>query len=199
MSELVGYLGTMNSMKSLMALAKAHKYKEDGESYIAFKPKDDRDGEYIQSRALPHKLKANIILPEESGMMYTSARFMKPDHIIVDEVQFMSPIHIEELRDIVTDFGIKVECYGLKVDFQTNLFPASRRLIELADRIIDIENDCATTGCRNPATQNMRLEDGRPIFHGEVIKVGKEESYRSVCAACYFKEKKESEKDAPRV
>lgn len=191
--ELVGYLGTMNSMKSLMALARAHKYKADGESYIAFKPKDDRDGKYIQSRAIQEKLEAHVIEYDETGTMFNLCRFAKPDHVIVDEIQFMPPHQIDELAMIAHQLGIKVECYGLKVDFQTQLFPGSKRLIELASRLVEVENDCSTSGCRNQATQNMRLENGKPIFHGEQIMVGKEESYSSVCLPCYLKARKENE------
>jgi thymidine kinase len=190
--RLVGYLGSMNSMKSAMALMRAYKYRMDGESVIAFKPsRDTRDGEYIVSRALNQKLKANLIYPDERGSMFRMCSIIEPDHVIVDEVQFMPEHQIEELADIAYDLGIKVECYGLKVDFRSRLFEGSKRLIELAEEIITIDNECSMPGCRNQANQNMRHENGVPVFDGEIIKVGKEESYIAVCTACYLKTKKE--------
>lgn len=192
MSELVAYLGTMNCMKSAMALMRAHKYGLEGESFIAFKPaRDERDGEFIESRALSDKLHSNVIGEEERGAMFQLCALGKPEHVIVDEIQFMPEHQIEELAYIAKDLNIKVECYGLKVDFRSRLFEGSKRLIELADRIENIENDCSTTGCHLPATQNMRLHEGVPVFEGEVIQVGREETYRSVCLSCYLKAVKE--------
>lgn len=190
--ELVGYLGTMNSAKSAMALMKAHKYQEDKESLLVFKPaQDTRDGMWLKSRALVKPLAANVVQETDKGWMYILAQTQKHDHVIVDEVQFFSPIFVDELAVIAHELGIKVECYGLKVDFRSKLFPGSKRLIELADRIVTIENDCTTPGCRMPATQNMRLQDGEPVFDGEVVMVGKEDKYRAVCTSCYLKACKE--------
>lgn len=198
--EFVGYLGTMNSMKSAMALMKARKYLTDGESHLAFKPgRDSRDGAFIASRAIKDKLEANVVEFHERDVMYNMCRFVKPDHVIVDEVQFMPEHQIEELARIAYELDIKVECFGLKVDFMTHLFPGSRRLIELADRIVNVENDCSVSGCRNPATKNIRLEDGKPIFHGQIIQVGKEETYRSVCLSCYMRMKKEAESNGTEI
>lgn len=187
-------------MKSAMALMRAYKYRMDGESVIAFKPsRDTRDGKYIVSRALGEKLEANVIRPEEVGSMLKMCEILKPDHVIVDEVQFMPEHQVEELAEIAYRLGIKVECYGLKVDFRSRLFEGSKRLIELADKIVNLDSEldsqCSMPGCTNIATQNLRKENGIPVFDGEIIKVGMEETYTTVCTACYLKIKKEYMKD----
>lgn len=55
--------------------------------------------------------------------------------LLVDECQFLEPRQIEELRQITTAWNVPVICYGLRTDFRTHLFPASKRLMELADNI----------------------------------------------------------------
>ena len=191
--ELIGYLGTMNSAKSALAIMKYHKYTNDNEITLVFKPRTDkRDGSFITSRAIQERVPAIMISEYDFNSMYQLCKAMRPDHLIVDEVQFLSEHHIDELAEISKTFNVKVECYGLKVDFQSRLFEGSKRLIELADRIIEVENDCSTHGCRQPATKNVRFEDGSPTFQGDVIKMGKEETYQSVCLKCYLEMKGQS-------
>lgn len=55
--------------------------------------------------------------------------------LLVDECQFLEPRQIDELRQITTAWNVPVICYGLRTDFRTALFPASKRLMELADNI----------------------------------------------------------------
>ena len=190
MAELVGYLGTMNSMKSAMALMRAHKYTQDGETYIAFKSANDtrEESNTIQSRALGEGIPCIMVSDSEYNLIYDTAVRHKPDHIIVDEIQFMTSRHINELTLVAKILDIPVECYGLKVDFRSRLFEGSKRLIELADRIEWVENKCSTKGCESQATMNLRTEDGIPTLSGSTIQVGKEESYTALCPACYLLE-----------
>ena len=54
------------------------------------------------------------------------------DVIIVDECQFLTPEQIDQLRWLVDRENLPVLCFGLRTDFQTKLFPGSRRLFELS-------------------------------------------------------------------
>lgn len=83
-------------------------------------------------------------------------------------------------------YGIPFIFYGLKVDFMSNLFPASKRLIELAD---DIQQCIGICECGKKAQQNLRLNDGEPVFDGEQIMIGGNESYVAVCNKCYYQYK----------
>lgn len=57
---------------------------------------------------------------------------------MVNQVQFLDPAHIEQLRHIVSVWKIPVIAYGLRTDFRTNFFPGSSRLMELADNIEEV-------------------------------------------------------------
>ena len=82
----------------------------------------------------------------------------KVDAVLIDEAQFLSPEEVDTLSDIVDFYGIPVLCYGLRADFQTHLFPGSRRLMEIADIIEEVPTVC---WCGRRAQCNTRYADGK--------------------------------------
>lgn len=108
--------------------------------------------------------------------------------ILVDESQFLTSKHVEELRAVVDDFDINVMCYGLRTDFQTHLFEGSKRLFELADNIEEMKISCE---CGRKAIINARFnENGEIVLNGEQILIGGEDIYKPLCSKCYSKEVK---------
>ena len=105
--------------------------------------------------------------------------------IIADESQFFTPEQIEQLRTIVDLYHVPVLCYGLRTDFRTNLFPGSKRLLELADSISEVKTICA---CGNKAIVNARIdEEGNVVVEGEQVMLGGNERYVSMCHSCWKK------------
>lgn len=106
--------------------------------------------------------------------------------ILVDESQFLTKDHVEQFRAIVDDFNINVLCYGLRTDFQTNLFEGSKRLFELADDIEEMKISCS---CGGKAIFNARFnENGELVTSGEQILIGGEDKYKPLCSKCYREE-----------
>lgn len=99
--------------------------------------------------------------------------------VFVDEAQFLTRRQVYELGEIADEEGIPVLAYGLRTDFQGNLFEGSQYLLAWADVLSEIKTVCH---CGRKATMVLRLDgDGRPVRMGEQIKVGGNESYVSVC------------------
>jgi thymidine kinase len=74
-------------------------------------------------------------------------------------------------------------CYGLRTDFQTRLFPGSKRLLELADTIEEIKSTCS---CGGKAIVNARVDkDGNIVTDGSQVEVGAEDKYITLCRQCY--------------
>ena len=193
MATLYFKYGTMNSGKSAHLLMTNHNYAEQHKDTLIFKPSlDTRDGDIIHSRALGEKVAVNMINREFYNYMYEMAEKEQPHCVLVDEVQFMEEHQIEELAKIVDLLGIPVICYGLLTDFQGKLFVGSKKLIELGARLEEIKTVC--WHCDVKASFNLRLHDGEPIFFGEQIQVGGNESYRPICRKCYLELKEESVK-----
>lgn len=95
----------------------------------------------------------------------------KVDYLIVDEAQFLEPVQIDQLARAVDDLGLDVFSFGITTDFRTKLFPGSRRLIELADRIETLQVE-ALCWCGARATHNARTVGGEMVVEGEQVVVG---------------------------
>ena len=110
---------------------------------------------------------------------FTQTQLGKCDVIIVDECQFLTEAQIDQLRTIVNDYSIPVMCFGLRTDFQTRLFPGSRRLMEVADTIQEIKTIC---DCGAKATVNARIDaQGHIITQGAQVVLGGNDSYIAMC------------------
>ena len=189
--SLVFKFGTMASGKSLHLLATAHNFQEHGIPFLIFKSKiDTRDGEnVVSSRALGTKECITIESYDNIYEMincYSQISSDKPKvkYILVDEAQFLTPKQVEELAQITDNLGINVICYGLKTDFRTELFPASKRLLEIADEIEEIESICY---CGRKTMFNARINSDKEIvIDGNQIEVGGDDRYVALCRKCYF-------------
>lgn len=104
------------------------------------------------------------------------------DHILVDEVQFLSPNQIEELAEIVDEDRTDVTCYGLRSDFTGHAFPGSAHLFAIADQVESLQVQ-ARCWCGDPATHNGRTHNGRLTRHGALIVLdrGGDIRYEPLC------------------
>lgn len=186
MAQLVFLYGTMNSGKTAQLLATAHAYEESGKTALLINPAiNTRDGEGVISSRIGISHSAHSLQPDEYiQSLIPNPEYDEPiDVIIVDEGQFLSEHQIEELSDLAVYGDIPVLVYGLKNSFTTDLFTGSKKLLELADKVINIKSVCHY--CNAKATQNIRLLDGKPVYTGETIFMGGNESYVSVCKRHY--------------
>lgn len=178
MCKLIFNYGCMNAGKSMLLLAKAYNFEERGIPYAIFKSSvDTRDKGVIHSRPLGDK-ECDIIEPGESFFDMGDWYNTNVKWILVDEAQFLTEKQVNELAAIVDDCGINVICYGLRTDFQTHLFPGSKRLFEVADTFEEIKSQCED-GDKN--IFNARIgKNGDIITEGEQVEVGAEDKYKSV-------------------
>ena len=183
MAKLYFKYGAMGSSKSAQALITQFNYEELGMTVWLIKPSvDDRDGANIIRSRIGLQREAQVIHPDED-IIATFARAGHADVIIADEAQFFSPEQIDQLRRIVDEQNIPVLCFGLRTDFQTKLFPGSRRLFELADSITEIKTIC---DCGRKATTNARISpDGYVVTEGDQVFLGGNDSYIAMCHKCY--------------
>lgn len=182
MAKLYFRYGTMNSGKSIEVLRVAHNYEEQGKKVLLLTSVvDDRFGVgKVVSRIGMQK---NAIVVDDNLDMIELAQVESPNCILVDEAQFLNKQQVAQLITIVDDLNIPVIAYGLRADFMGQLFEGSTALIAAADTIEEIKTVCWY--CDKKAIMNMRCKDGEPIFHGEQIQIGGNESYVPVCRKCY--------------
>ena len=176
MAKLYFYYGAMNSSKTANALMTHFNYEEVGQKALLCKTEaDTRDGaRKIGSRI---GLEMECILLKELELM-TEEQIRAYDCIIVDEVQFATKEQIDFLSDIVDFMEVPVVCYGLRADFQNNLFEGSQRLIAIADTISEVKTVC---WCGKKATCNARYNKQGIVRDGEQVFLGANDSYVALC------------------
>jgi len=173
MAELHFFTGTMDSGKSTLALQTNHNHAARGRVGRIFTT-HDRAGEAILSSRLGLEHDALEVTERFDFWRYVVDALThgaRIDYLVCDEAQFYTAAHIDQLARIVDELQIDVFAFGILSDFRTELFPGSRRLVELADRtqVLQVEALC---WCGKRATHNARTENGEMVTEGEVIVVG---------------------------
>lgn len=176
MAKLYFYYGAMGSSKTANALMTHFNYEEVGQNALLVKPAvDTRDGERIVHSRIG--LEHECIFLEDLVEM-SEDEIKKYDCIIVDEVQFATPEQIDYLSDIVDFMDVPVVAYGLRADFQNELFPGSKRLIAIADVIHEVKTVC---WCGRKATCNTRYNENGVVRSGPQVMLGANDSYIALC------------------
>ena len=182
MAKLYFYYSAMNAGKTTTLLQSSHNYAERGMSTLLLKPRiDDREG--------TTRITSRIGLEGEAYCFGTTEdlfTLVQRHHhsgtlhcVLVDEGQFLTPIQGDQLGEVVDRLKIPVLVYGIRTDFQGQLFEGSRKLLALADELREIKTICH---CGSKATMVVRLgPDGEPVRTGTQIQVGGNETYVSMC------------------
>jgi thymidine kinase len=173
MAELQFFTGTMDSGKSTLALQTHHNHAARGRVGRVF-TSQDRAGTATLSSRLGLRLDAIEVVDGFDFWGYvvdSLTRGARIDFLICDEAQFYTPAQVDQLARVADELQIDVFAFGILTDFRTSLFPGSRRLVELADRmhVLQVEALC---WCGKRATHNARTENGEMVVSGEVIVVG---------------------------
>ena len=184
MAKLYFKYGAMNSGKSIEIVKVAHNYEEQNKPVKIFTSAVDtrtkvglvasRTG--LEREATP--ITDDMDLFEEIAVIDTELYC-----ILIDEAQFLKKHHILELARVVDQLNIPVMAFGLKNDFSNELFEGSKYLLIYADKIEELKTICWY--CHRKASMNLRINDGEPVYTGEQIQIGGNESYLPVCRSCY--------------
>ncbi len=182
--ELSLFHGSMGAGKSTLALQNAYNRREAGRPGILLTSMD-RAGFGVLSSRLGVAADA-IEVTEGTELTALIADEVPPGgFVIVDEAQFLRPEQVEQLAWAVDELCVDVDCYAISTDFQSHLFPGSRRLLELADNIVSLQVE-VNCWCGRRGRQNARIEDGRVARSGAQVAVGDtsaaaEVIYRVLC------------------
>lgn len=193
MAQLFFHYGTMSSGKTLEILKDAHNYEAQGRKIVLMTSGvDNRSGVGTVSSRIGLHRKA---IPIEHDMdIFAYIEKINDQEkklgdgpiacVFVDEAQFLERHHVFECARIVDELSIPVMAFGLKNDFQNNLFEGSKNLLIVADKINEIKTICHY--CGRKATMNLRIHEGKPVYEGEQVQIGGDESYYPVCRFHYF-------------
>ena len=194
MAKLYFYYAAMNAGKSTTLLQADFNYRERGmQTMLWTADLDDRAGAGTIGSRIGLEAGANRYA-DDTNLFDAVVRELirrKLDCILVDEAQFLTRDHVLQLCRITDDLKIPVLCYGLRTDFQANLFPGSAALLALADTLVELKAVCE---CGRKATMNLRVDaDGHAVVAGEQTEIGGNDRYIALCRRHFFERLKESE------
>jgi thymidine kinase len=182
MAKLYFHYSTMNAGKSTALLQASYNYREGGmQTYLVTARLDNRAGAARIASRIGIAEEADTFGADEDLFAKIAARLAQGPVacIFFDEAQFLSRDQVWQLARVVDDLGVPVMCYGLRVDFQGNLFPGSAALLAWADEMREVRTICH---CGKKATMVIRRgPDGRALREGEQVQVGGNETYLSLC------------------
>ncbi len=182
LAQLYFYYSAMNAGKSTSLLQSSYNYRERGMNTLVMTASiDDRYGVGKVASRIGIETDAQVFGSQDDiAKVIEQAHQQKPLHcILIDESQFLSKQQVKQLTYVVDVLDIPVLCYGLKTDFQGELFSGSQYLLAWADKLIELKTICH---CGRKANMVLRLDgDGKPMREGEQVAIGGNESYESVC------------------
>jgi thymidine kinase len=182
MAKLYFYYSAMNAGKSTVLLQSSYNYQERGMRTMLFAPAiDQRAGLGRIASRIGLSAPAHVFTPPED--LLTRVRHEHQEGalacVLVDEAQFLTRKQVEQLGRVADELHIPVLCYGLRTDFQGNLFEGSAALLALADDLTELKTICH---CGRKATMNLRMgPDGQAVREGAQVEIGGNERYLSVC------------------
>lgn len=181
MAKLYFYYSAMNAGKTTVLLQSAHNYRERGMHPLLFTPRlDDRFGVGVIRSRIGLEAAA-VIFARGDDLFETVQAELKVRNVhcvLVDEAQFLSRDQVFQLTEIVDRLNIPVLCFGLRTDFQGELFEGSRYLLAWADELDELKTICHTG---KKATMVVRVDaDGYALREGSQVEIGGNERYVSV-------------------
>ena len=190
MAKLYFNYSSMNAGKSTALLQANHNYLERGMKTKMFTFSGDNRYEEnrivsrigISADALPFSKDTDLFrsLIEDKDQKEVKC-------VLIDEAQFLTKEQVAQLGRIVDELDTAVLAFGIRTDFQGELFEGSKYLLAWADNLKEIKTVC---WCGRKATMVVRLDkQGNIVIQGEQLEIGGNEKYVPLCRAHFNKKK----------
>jgi thymidine kinase len=184
MAQLYFYFSAMNAGKSTALLQSDYNYHERGMSTRLLTAQlDNRFGEGRIASRIGLEKPADMFTQETDLIAW---HLEKPDVdcILIDEAQFLTREQVDQLAIIVDKHHVPVLCYGIRTDFQGELFSGSERLLAISDKLTELKTICH---CGRKAIMVVRMDEhGNALAEGAQVQIGGNERYVSMCRKHYY-------------
>jgi thymidine kinase len=182
MAKLYFYYSSMNAGKSTNLLQASFNYRERGMQTMLWTAAIDdryRPGMVTSRIGLEAEASVFAVGTDLRGAVEARQRQGPLACVLVDEAQFLTRDQVLALAGVCDELHIPVLAYGLRTDFQGELFEGSRYLLALADTLSEIKAVCE---CGRKATMNLRVDGaGRPVREGDQTEIGGNDRYVALC------------------
>lgn len=194
MAKLYFYYASMNAGKSTTLLQADYNYRERGmETMLYTAALDDRIGTGTIGSRIALEAPARTYEPGSDIRAEIEAEIKQRDIncILVDEAQFLTRDQVWQLASVADELDIPVLAYGLRTDFQGNLFEGSGTLLAIADSLVELKAICE---CGRKATMNLRVDaEGHAVKAGEQTEIGGNDRYIALCRRHFVQRIREAE------
>ena len=190
MAKLYFNYSSMNAGKSTALLQANHNYLERGMKTKMFT--FSGDNRYEENRIVSRIGISADALPFSEDTDLFQSLIEDKDQIeikcvLIDEAQFLTKKQVAQLGKIADELDTAVLAFGIRTDFQGELFEGSKYLLAWADNLKEIKTVC---WCGRKATMVVRLDkDGNIVSQGEQLEIGGNEKYVPLCRAHFNKKK----------
>ncbi len=164
------FWGPMDCGKSTLALQIDHNHARQGRRGLVLTRNDRSMRPLVTTRiGLAHAaIEVTDGLDLRALVRRDGARV---DYLICDEACFYTVEQVEQMADLVDGDDVDVFAFGLATDFRSSLFPAARRLFELADEVCRIQVE-VLCWCGRAGHLNARVVDGVVAREGRQVVIG---------------------------
>ena len=190
MAKLYFNYSSMNAGKSTALLQANHNYLERGMKTKMFT--FSGDNRYEENRIVSRIGIIDDALPFSEDTDLFQSLIEDKDQIeikcvLIDEAQFLTKKQVAQLGKIADELDTAVLAFGIRTDFQGELFEGSKYLLAWADNLKEIKTVC---WCGRKATMVVRLDKvGNIVSQGEQLEIGGNEKYVPLCRAHFNKKK----------
>jgi thymidine kinase len=193
-AKLYFYYAAMNAGKSTLLLQADFNYRERGmETMLYTAAAHNRAGFGMIHSRIDLTAQANAY-DQATDLRSEIEEELKKRHlhcVLVDEAQSLTRDQVIQLASVCDDLGIPVLAYGLRTDFQANLFEGSSALLAIADTLVELKAVCE---CGRKATMNLRIDsEGRAVRQGEQTEIGGNDRYVALCRRHFMERFREAE------
>ena len=172
-ASLKFFYGPMDCGKSTLALQMDYNHARQGRHGIVLTRNDRSHAARVTTRiGLRHKA---IDVTDQMNLLdlvrQRWAAGARLNYLICDEACFYTVAQVEQMADLVDVHDVDVFAFGLATDFRTELFPAARRLFELADEVARLQVE-VLCWCGREGNLNARVVEGVVVREGEQVVIG---------------------------
>ena len=188
MAKLYFNYSSMNAGKSTALLQANHNYLERGMKTKMFT--FSGDNRYEENKIVSRiGISADANSFSEATDLFQNLiedkELKKIQCVLIDEAQFLKKNQVAQLGKIVDELDIAVLAFGIRTDFQGELFEGSKYLLAWADNLKEIKTVC---WCGRKATMVVRLDSkGNILSEGQQLEIGGNEKYVPLCRAHFNK------------
>ena len=188
MANLHYFFGPIGCGKAVKLIQDRYNFIQKGVKVLVIKPQGNNNEPKIKSR-IGLECPAEICNTIDWTDFIRRKNGIVPEVIMIYDVHLFTPRDIDNLVKLADNYGKLIFCYGLLIDTDEKMYPASKHLLEVGAKFQEIKLSCETPGCKNLADHNVCYDEYNKIIkNSKLIPQDKNHVFKSLCRVCFDRE-----------